>query len=179
SAPSDMDGNFMLTIPAGPGRIIRANSGGVAVSSGNQMKTIPAIEFNVIATDTKPTAVKVSTKEAIPGLVSVTQMDGLGVLAGGVRDCDNKETAGAVVDVRVVDASGKDLGYDPSGKIFYFADVSGSTLPVRSLHWTGTNGAFAALNVPPGSGKVTVRAKIGSGDLQKLSEYTIPVIADS
>src|SRR5207247_563747 len=116
---------------------------------------------NIKASDTKPVSVKTSTKDLIPGLVSVTQMDGLGVLAGGVRDCDNNETQGAIVDVEVA-------GYDPKGKIFYFQDVEGMTVPVRQLKWTAVNGVFAALNVPPGTGKVSARGKIGSGTLMPL-----------
>lgn len=174
SAPSDADGNFTYTVPKGYYRIIRANEGGKAVSSGNMVKTIPTYEFNVVYSDKSPTAVKTSTKDLIPGLVSVTQMDGFGVLAGGARDCNNKHVQGAIVDVAAT-------GYKSDGQIFYFADVPGAgTVPVRNQKWTGDNGVFAALNVPPGYGIVTIKGALKMGDpLTVISQYKIPVIADA
>lgn len=174
SMPTDMDGNFTYTVPKGYYRIIRANEGGKAISSGNMVKTIPTYEFNVVYSDKSPTAVKTSTKDLIPGLVSVTQMDGFGVLAGGARDCNNKHVLGAIVDVAATN-------YNSTGQIFYFADVPGAgTVPVRNQKWTGDNGVFAALNVPPGVGTVTIKGALKMGDpLQTISQYKIPVIADA
>ena len=177
SAATDDMGKFTLTIPPGPARIIRSNAGGLAISAGNMVKTIPTFEFNVIAEDTKPTAVKESTKEAIPGLVGITQMDGLGVLAGGVRDCQNRETQGANVHVTVEGHP----EYSDDGLIFYFLNVQGAgNVPVRSQKYTSVNGAFAALNVTPGVATVTDKGVLMAGGMaQTLSTYKVPVIADS
>jgi hypothetical protein len=178
SVTTDTDGNFTYTVPAGHYRVIRVNHDGKAVSSGNMVKTIATYEFNVTYSDKGPTAVKITTKEAIPGLVSVTQMDGLGIVAGGARDCDNVHMAGAVAKIEVPNST-----YTGEGLLFYFADVPGAgTVPVRKQKWTGDNGVFAALNVPPDQqyALVSFSGVPKAGDpLTKLAEYKIPIIADS
>lgn len=174
SEPSDENGNYTVDIPKGATRIIRGVVGGKAVSSATMSDTIPSYEFGVPWNDPAPVSVTVKTKQAIPGLVSVAQQDGLGILAGGVHDCNDKETGGGQATVTV---EGKD--YDGGPNIFYFKYIGGDPLPVRTQKWTEAGGVFAALNVPPGTGHATVKGIIGSGDLQVIGDDAIPVIADA
>jgi hypothetical protein len=171
-APSDANGNYMIKVPAGtPYRVIRGNSGGKAISNGNPVDTIPAYEFNRNFDDKSPVAVKTSTREAIPGLVSVIPDPTLGVLAGSVRDCMNTEVGNALVAVSMTSVM-----YDGVCNTFYFADVGGSTLPTRTIHYSSeANGTFAALNVPPGLATLTVTGIVGSGAAKTISTATVPV----
>ncbi len=168
-APSDKDGMYSITIPAGaPYRIIRGNSGGMAISNGNPVETIPAYEFNRNFDDANPVAVKTSTREAIPGLVSIIPDETKGVLAGAVRDCKNSETGDARVAVSMTT-----MTYDSDANTFYFTDQD---LPTRVLHWTNPkNGTFVSLNVPPGLATVAATGVVGSGAAKTLGSYTIPV----
>lgn len=174
SEPSDEDGNYTVDIPAGAKRVIRAVVGGKAVSSATESDTIPSYEFGVPWNDPAPVSVTVKTKQAIPGLVSVAQQDGLGILAGGLHDCNDKESGGGQATVTV---EGKD--YDGSQNIFYFKYIGGDPLPVRAQKWTDAGGVFAALNVPPGTGHAKVTGIIGSGEPQLIGDDAIPVIADA
>lgn len=171
---SDAMGGYTIVVPAGtPYRLIRGVVGGSAISSGGTLvKTIPAYEFDINYNDVKPIAVKLSTKQAIPSLVSVTQMDGLGILAGATHDCDDKETGGGQIGVTAT-------GYDPTGQIYYFVKVAGSTIPTRNQHWTAEGGAFAALNVPPGIAAVEATGIVTSGAQKTISKASIPVIKDA
>jgi hypothetical protein len=175
STPSDANGKYMLTVPKGHFRVIMGNTGGKAISNGNPVDTIDTYEFNVRYDYATATAVKTSTRDAIPGLVSVDPDPALGVLAGTVRDCNGKEMGGAIVDVSNTSAM-----YDSSQFIFYFQSVSGTTLPTRTLKWTsGSVGVFAALNVPTGTATLNANGIIGSGSLMKLGSETVPVLPGS
>jgi len=172
SMPSAMDGTYTLTVPKGQYRVIFGTRGGKAISSGGTAKdTIDTFEFGRAYKDAGRTAVKVTTRDAIPGLVSVVPDVTLGVIAGSVRDCAGKEVGGAKVAI-----TGTSAMYDAASLTFYFTDVGGATLPTRKLKWTdGANGVFAALNVPPGSATVTAIGIVGSGDLKTLGAQSINV----
>jgi hypothetical protein len=170
------DGTYSMVVPAGTDyRVIRAVGVGMAMSNGSSSATIKTYEFGIKYDDTSPVSVKESTKEAITGLVSVVFMPGYGVVAGAVHDCDDKEVGGARVQVTT-------MGYDSTAQdlLFYFVNVSGSTLPTRKQKWTGEGGAFASLNVPaPGTAQITANGIIGSGNLQMIGQAQIPIIADA
>lgn len=174
STVSDAMGMYTIKIPGGtPYRVIMGNTGGMAISNGNPVATIATYEFNRNFDDKARVAVKVSTREAIPGLVSVIPDPTLGVLAGAVRDCKNTEVGGATVKVSMTTAA-----YDSDALTFYFVKVGGSTLPTRQQHWTSPdNGSFAALNVPPGLATVTASGQVGSGTPKTLTTLTVPVLA--
>jgi hypothetical protein len=175
SMPSDAMGNYTVTVPKGYYRVIFGNTGGKALSNGNPVDTIDTYEFNRKYDDKGRTAVKVSTREAIPGLVSVIPDTSLGVLAGAVRDCNEKEVGGARVTIS--DTSGPYMG---DMLTFYFKKISGSTLPTRTQKWTDGNGAFAALNVPVGKGTVSAKGIITTADGEvDLGSGTVPVLAGS
>src|SRR6185369_7590397 len=89
SDPSMMDGTYTIKVPKGVSRVIRGVTGGNAISNGIMKPTIVAYEFGVRWDDKSPVAVKTSTKEALSGLISVVQKDGLGVVAGATHDCDD------------------------------------------------------------------------------------------
>ncbi len=188
-----MDGTYTITytLPnVTTTRIIIHNIDGRALDNGTKFETIPTYEFFRLWNERNPVAIKLATKQAIPGLVSVTQRDGLGVLAGGIRDCEDNNVGGATVQVTGGNypgdpmaascADGKPYDGTKQNQIFYFAKVGGSTLPTRVRKWTSGNGAVAALNVPPGKGKITVKGILTAGGmLTELNSAEVPVIADA
>ena len=193
---TDADGKYTmtLTLPSvDTTRLIIGNKGGKAITgSGNKVDTLATYEFSRRFDEAGPTAVKLSTKQAIPGLVSVVQKDGYGVLAGAARDCDNAQMEGAIVTVTATTNppplpgdsadcwTGKNYSSFDQDLLFYFTDVGGSTLPTRMQKYTAGNGTFAALNVPPGKGHVTVNGTVSMGGMsQLLGTGEIPVIADA
>jgi hypothetical protein len=173
SMPSDAMGNWSVTVPKGHYRVIFGNDSGMAITSGGTMvATIPTYEFDRVYSDHDRTAVKASTRDVIQGLVSVVPDPALGVIAGSVRDCANKETGGATVAV-----SGTSTAYDSASLLFYFKDVSGTTLPNRNQKWTTALGLFAALNVPVGSATATATGQVQESAPKELGAATVPILS--
>ena len=173
STPSDAMGNYTITVPKGHYRVTFGNQGGMALSNGQPVSTIPAYEFNRVYSDKERAAVKKTTKEAIAGIVSIIPDDSLGVVAGSVHDCGDKILGGAEVSLSKTSSP-----YDSSSLVFYFVNAGGSQLPVRTAHWTSNDpGVYAALNVPTGTAQVNATGIIGSGALQSLGAETVPIIA--
>ncbi|MSP63967.1 MAG: hypothetical protein EXR72_27225 [Myxococcales bacterium] len=175
---SDKDGKYKIKVPAGaPYRLIYGSEGGKAISNGNPVDTIATYEFNRAWNDKERVAVKVSTREAIPGLVSVIPDVTLGVLAGSVRDCKRSDVGGAQVKITGTGKLKDGTDYKADEFTFYFVEVSGSTLPTRTQKWTAANGTFAALNVPaPGTATVTAYGTIALGGKPvELGKETVPL----
>ena len=168
SAPTDNKGQTMLTVPAGSYRVIYRTTGGP--------DTIETLELDRAYDDHARVLVSKATKAAIPGLVQVVQADGMGVIGGSLRDCDEKEVGG--VSVMTTPPSGS---FDAAANTFYFVDVGGgTTVPVRAQKWTTGEGVFAVLNVPPGDVSVAARGALGeSAALSTLSAATVPVRANA
>ncbi len=115
------------------------------------------------------------TKQEIPALVSIQPDDTMGVVAGSLRDCAEKELGGITFSAASTGGS-----FDPSMTTFYFVEVSGMTVPSRSQKFTSGDGVFAMLNVPPGDVTVTASGLLTPmGALTKLGSALIPVHANS
>jgi hypothetical protein len=168
SAPSDAQGQTMVTVPAGFYRVIFR-------TTADPQKTIETIEFNRKYNDSERISVSIITKQEIPALVSITPDDSLGVVAGSLRDCNEKELGGITFS-----ATSTGGAFDASMTTFYFVDVSGMTVPSRTQKFTSGDGAFAILNVPPGDVTVTANGLVTAGGmLKKLGSAVIPVHPNS
>jgi hypothetical protein len=174
SAPTDMNGNYQISVAAGIERLVRSVSGGSAINSGNSQSIVPTYEFNVLYNDGTAKAVKQSTIVAIPSLVSAVQMAGLGVVIGIAGDCDNAPLGGAHAQVT---APAYDT--DQNGDLFYFIAVAGSTLPARTQKFTGGSGSFVAIDVPPGAIAANAFGTItGGGPLVQVGHLDAVSFAD-
>ena len=172
STPSDMNGMYTVTIPKGFYRVIMGNSGGKAISGGGAMaETITTYEFGRIFDDKSRVAVKTTTRDAIFGLVSIPYDATAGAVAGSVRDCAGANFGGGRASVTMTSSS-----FD-NANIFYFKDVGGSPILVRTAKYTSGLGVFAALNVPAGNATVSATAVVGSGAPKTVGSYTVPVLA--
>ena len=169
AGPTAADGKVTLMMPAGFYRVIFR-------TTADPQKTIETVEFGRSWNDPLRVSVSQATKGEIPGLVSVVPDDTKGVVAGDLRDCNNKPVGGALFDV-----SSTGGPFDSSANTFYFVDIDASTtVPVRSQKWTSGDGVFAALNVPPGDATLTVSGLLQKGGmLSKLSTAVAPVHANS
>jgi hypothetical protein len=137
--PTAADGKVTLMMPAGGYRVIFR-------TVADPAKTIETVEFNRAWNDIDRISVSQATKGEIPGLVSVVPDDTKGVVAGDLRDCNNKQTGGLLFNV-----SSSGGSFDAKANTFYFLDIDKSTtVPARSQKWTSGDGVFATLNVPPG-----------------------------
>jgi hypothetical protein len=169
STPTDANGKTTVMMPAGPYRVIFR-------TTADPARTIETFEFNRAWNDPLRVSVSSATKNAIPNLVSVVPDDTKGVVAGDVRDCDNRPTGGLTY---AVGSTGG--GFESKANTFYFVDTSPEmTVPARAQKWTSGNGVFATLNVPPGDATITANGLVKEGgDLVKLSTAVAPVRANS
>jgi hypothetical protein len=170
AGPTLADGKVTLMMPAGFYRVIFR-------TTADPAKTIETVEFNRKWDDTERVSVSVATKGEIPGLVSVIPDDTKGVVAGDLRDCNNKPVGGLLFDVKSSGGS-----FDAAANTFYFLDIDKSTtVPARSQKWTSGDGVFATLNVPPGDATLTVKGvlKMGDQSLTTLGMAVAPVRGNS
>jgi len=168
AGPSGTDGKVTLMMPANAYRVIFR-------ITADPQKTIETVEFNRIWNDPGRVSVSQATKGEIPGLVSVIPDDTKGVVAGDLRDCNDKPIGGALFDV-----SSSGGSFDAASLTFYFTDIDKSTtVPARSQKYTSGDGVFATLNVPPGDATLTVKGilKMGDKSLTKLGMAVAPVHA--
>lgn len=170
AGPTTADGKVTLMMPAGFYRVIFR-------TTADPLKTIETVEFNRVWDDKERVSVSNATKGEIPGLVSVVPDDTKGVVAGDLRDCDNKPVGGLLFNVTSTGGS-----FDGKSLTFYFLDVDASTtVPARSQKWTSGDGVFATLNVPPGDATLEARGLLKKTDtmLTKVSTAVAPVRANA
>jgi hypothetical protein len=120
----------------------------------------------------------------LPAFIGVTRTAGLGVLAGTIRDCQNREVGGAIVTVSDVSGSPEHLD---GAMTYYFSAEPNNSLPVRHNLAANTNqdGRFSVLELQPGqSAYLQVWGFMDgqdpeSDDLTLLAEIPSPILPDS
>lgn len=167
SAPTDAAGTSKIMMPAGSYRVIFRTFGAPM--------TIETLEFNRAFDDGARVSVSETTRSEIPALLSLMPDDTKGVVAGSQRDCAEKELGGITV------AMSSDGGsFDSATNVFYFQDAGATRVPSRGQKWTSGDGAYAALNVPPGNATVTASGLVTDGGaLTRLGTAVVPVRAGS
>ncbi len=162
-------GTALLMIPPGSYRVIFR-------TTGDPNATVETIEFNRAYNDPARYSVSIATKGTIQAVLSLEPDDTQGVVAGSVRDCDEKEVGGAVFET-----SSSGGAFDNAVNTFYFVDVAkNSTVPSRGQKWTSGDGVFASLNVPPGDVTLVSRGLLTvGGALTELGTGIAPVRANS
>jgi hypothetical protein len=167
TAPTDANGNAMITVPPGSYRVIFRTVGAP--------NTIETLEFNRAYNDGARVSVSEATKSEIPALLNLQPDDTKGVVAGSQRDCVEAELGGITMSLT---SDGGD--YDSTMNVFYFQDFGTSRVPALAQHWTSGDGAFAGLNVPAGNATVTTGGRVSSSaPLLKLGTAVVPVRAGS
>ncbi len=176
SGPTDASGTATLTVPPGSYRVIFRTSGAP--------NTIETIEFNRAYNDAQRFSVSQATKQEIPALVSVVPDDTLGVVAGSLRDCQEREMGGITFT-----ATSSGGTFDSTAMTFYFVDIMGgaidggvatTTVPSVQQKYTSGDGVFAILNVPPGDVTLTGSGLLQTnGALTKLGTGVAPARAGS
>ena len=129
-------------------------------------------------------AVSESTATALPAFIGVSRDTTKGVLAGAMRDCQNREVSNAVATVSSVAGEASHL---TGAKTFYFSAGS-SSLPVRHNVSPTMNkdGLFVVLDLPPQTEPAFIQiwgfrnqAELTAGTLTLLSELAAPVEANA
>jgi hypothetical protein len=178
---TDEDGNYTVTIGAGTTRAA------YRITARGQMDTYSlnlALDVASGAQTEDINSVSLLTANALPAFIGVTRTPGLGVLAGAIRDCQDREVAGAIVTVSDVSGSPEHLDGALS---YYFSAEPNNSLPVRHNLAANTNqdGRFTVLELQPGQEAYLQVWGFMDGqdpetdDLTLLAEIPSPILPDS
>lgn len=177
--PTDNTGAYTLDLPVGHARY------GFKLTAPDYEPTfllnqkfdpaVPAQSLNI-------SGISTGIALALPAIIGLVRTEGTGILAGAMRDCQEREVVNAVATVSTTRGSPNHL----AGALTYYLDA-GAGLPVRNeeLIHTDTNGIFAIFELPETStafiqvwGFVD-DADLADGDMTLLAELEAPVVADT
>lgn len=179
--PTAVDGMYSLDLPAGNARW------GFKVTQEDYTDTFLLNQYfdpNTAAQTQDISAISEGLTTALPAIIGLVRTPGSGVLAGAIRDCDEREVSNALATVSATSGEIDHL----EGADTYYLDA-GAGLPVRhdQLAMTDTNGLFAVFQLPVSSNAFiqiwgfTDAADIADGEagLTLLAELASPVVADT
>ncbi len=181
TADADEDGAYAVTLPAGGTRWAFK-----VVIEDDALDTYTLNQFfepSVADQSETYNSVSLLTAQALPAFIGVTRSEGLGILAGTIRDCNDNEVEGAIATVSSVRGSPEHL---MGASTFYFSALS-TSLPVRHSQqiFTNTDGVFVVIELPPASEAFLQvwgfidDADMADGELTLISEIPAPVLADA
>lgn len=177
---SDDTAALTITIPTGVTRF------GYKMTSDNSLDTLllnQTVEPNN-PTQTEPSIKSVSktTAQTLPALIGVSRMPGTGVLAGAIRDCQNREISNFIATVSTTKGA---VSFAAGADTYYFSPTVG--LPVRhSQQKHGSkNGLFMVIELQP-TATVYVQvwgykdaADMGTDTKTLIAELQTNVLADT
>lgn len=180
TATSDVDGAYALTLPVGGKRI------GYKVTAEGTLPTYILNHYYDPATvDQRDDLNSVSelTANALPAFIGVTRTPGLGILAGAIRDCQDREVSGAIATISATSGTPTHL----DGAQSYYFSAGSTSLPVRHGQAQATNkdGLFVVIELPVAS---TAYMQVwgflpsqnpATDELTLLAETPSPVLADA
>lgn len=185
---SDADATFTITIPAGTTRVAFRSTD--PETPTRFLNTYLMNQYYTgDETGVELNSVSHLTANALPAFIGVMRTEGLGVLAGAFRDCDDNEVGGVIATVStnscigVADCEPQHL----DGAATYYFSAGSTSLPVRLTQQQATNkdGLFVVIELPPSASAYlqvwgyTDMSQIATGDIQLLAEIPAPVLADS
>ncbi len=181
---TDEDGIYTMTVPVGTKRF------GFKMWGDGTMDTFllnQYIDPDVAEQDLGIDSVSELTANALPAFIGVTRTEGLGIVAGAMRDCNDDEVYGAIATVSSVQGEPQHLEGNEKTGTYYFS--AGSTsLPVRNGQQAFTNfdGLFMTIELPPADTPQWLQvwgfldqAAADAGELTLVAEIPTPVLGDT
>lgn len=177
---SDQNAKLTMTVPVGVARF------GYKMTSGSALDTLllnqkiapdqAAQTVSAIASVSKTTA------QTLPALIGVSRTEGTGVLAGAIRDCQNREISNFIATVSTTKST---VTHATGADTYYFSPTVG--LPVRhSQQKHGSkNGLFMIIELQPAPTAYVqiwgykTQADVDSNKLELIGELQTNVIADT
>jgi hypothetical protein len=177
--PTDNTGTYSLTLPTGHTRFgfkVEAPDYEITYLLNQDFEPDGANQVLDIS------AISTGIATALPAIIGLVRTEGTGILAGAIRDCQNREVVNAVATVSSTSGSPTHL----TGAQTYYLDA-GAGLPVRNeeLIHTDANGIFAVFELPvTGTAYIQVwgfvdDADLADGEMTLLAELPAPVVADT
>ncbi len=180
STSEDNTAEFTLTLPVGVTRV------GYKITADGTLDTYQ-LNFNYDPANDAQTedlnSVSELTANALPAFIGVTRTAGLGIIAGSIRDCQNREISGAVATLSSVSGMPEHV----PGAVTYYFSAGATSLPVRHQlqATTNTDSLYVIIEVPPtGTAFLQIwgfvdAADLADGEMTLLGEIPSPIVADS
>lgn len=177
--PTDVSGEYTLTLPTGGTRW------GFKLSAPDYLDTFLLNQYfepGTAAQSLNISGISSGLATALPAIIGIVRDPAEGVLAGAMRDCQDREVSYAVATVSATSGQPDHL----EGAVTYYLDA-GAGLPVRhdQLNHTDENGLFAVFQLPVTQmayiqvwGFVDA-ADLADGEMTLLAEIPSPVVADT
>jgi hypothetical protein len=182
---SDGNAELSITIPAGTTRY------GFKMTSGTSMPTLllnqivdPAkVDGNNETTNpSKIQSVSNATAATLPALIGQTRTPGTGVVAGALRDCQDREISGFVATMSSTPTTATPM---TGSEAYYFSSSVGLPVHHNQAQFADKDGLFMIIQVPASNPTGYVQmwgyptdAEIG-GDMALIAELQVPVLADT
>lgn len=184
SATSDTEAKLTIDIPIGTKRF------GYKMISGSALDTLllnqKVLPDMPMQTESSIRSVSKSTAQTLPALIGVSRTPGTGVLAGAIRDCQNREVSNFIATVATNAArTAADIQHAPGADTYYFSSTVG--LPVRHTQKQAgsEDGLFMVIELQPAATAFVqvwgypTAADVASDNLTLIAELQTQVIADT
>jgi hypothetical protein len=141
---------------------------------------------NPVQTESSINSVSKSTAQTLPALIGISRTQGTGVLAGAIRDCQDREISNFIATVALNSTTDVDaIQFAPGTDTYYFSSSVG--LPVRHTQkpMGSEDGLFMVVELAPTpTAFVTMwgyltDADLASDTLTKIAELQTSVIPDT
>jgi hypothetical protein len=179
---SDAQGNITFQVPGGRTRF------GFKMTATDTMPTFllnqylnpdPAMTTQMLD---KIQSVSINTANTLPALIDQTRMQGTGVLAGALRDCQHHEIANFIGTLSSTSGTATPVA---GAESYYFNP--GVNLPVRTTQrpMASYDGLFMVIQVQPTATAYAqmwgypTPADLAAGTLTLISELPVPVLGDT
>ena len=181
---SDTNADITFTIPVGTKRF------GYKMTSANALPTF-LLNQTLGAPDTTPQTVGAiqsvsnATAATLPALIGETRTPGTGVVAGALRDCQDREISGFIATMS--SASAMPSTVDGSAA-YYFSSSVGLPVHHRQAQWAQHDGLFMIIQVPTTTPTGYVQMwgfptdadlAMGTSGLKLIAELQVPIFADT
>lgn len=181
-ATADAQGKLTIGVPAGVTRF------GFAMQADGSMDTLLLNQRVGDANATQHTSpakiqpVSLGTAAALPALIGITRTEGLGIVAGALRDCQHREVSNFVATLSSTSGTTARL---PNVPTYYFAPALGTPARPHLFPAASANGLFMIIEIPPQAqtyvqmwGYVS-DADLAAGKLTLVSELAVPVLSET
>lgn len=181
---SDSSANITFTIPSGTKRF------GYKMTSSNALPTFllnqtldSPSEPN--QSETEIQSVSNATAATLPALIGQTRVQGTGVVAGALRDCQKREISGFIATMSSTPATASPL---QGAEAYYFSSSVGLPVHHNQAQFASHDGLFMIIQVPTTTPMGYVQMwgfptdadlAMGKAGLKLIAELQVPILADT
>lgn len=181
---SDTNAAISFTIPIGMKRF------GYKMTSGNALPTLllnqklasPSMPVQMV---TEIQSVSNATAATLPALIGQTRTPGTGVVAGALRDCQEREVSGFIATMSSTPTTASPM---QGAEAYYFSSSVGLPVHHNQQQYASEDGLFMIIQVPTTAETGYVQMwgyptaadlAMGAAGLKLIAELQVPVFGDT